>query len=68
MQSFLQMKSLCSLLFITFKPANNSNKDLERISKGVTQWEMNFNLDTTKQAQEVLFSPKSKEGSSSITV
>ena len=28
----------------------NLNKDLERISKRATQWKMNFNPDTTKQA------------------
>ena len=28
----------------------NLNKDLERISKWATQWKMNFNPDTTKQA------------------
>ena len=28
----------------------NLNKDLERISKWVTQWKINFNPDTTKQA------------------
>ena len=49
--------------------ANNLNKDLERISKRATQWKMNFNPDTTKQAQEVIFSRKSKKKSpSSITV
>ena len=36
-------------------------KDLERISKWATKWKMNFNLDTTKQAQEVIFSRKLKE-------
>ena len=41
--------------------ANNLNKDLERISKWATQWKMNFNPDTTKQAQEVIFSRKSKK-------
>ena len=43
-------------------------KDLERISKWATKWKMNFNLDTTKQAQEVIFSRKLKKGSSSVTV
>ena len=38
--------------------ANNLNKDLERIRKWATQWKMNFNPDTTKQAQEVIFSRK----------
>ena len=46
----------------------NLNKDLERISNWATQWKMNFNPDTTKQAQEVIFSRKLKKSSSSITV
>ena len=41
--------------------ANNLNKDLERISKWATQWKMNFNPDSTKQAQEVIFSRKLKK-------
>ena len=36
-------------------------RNLERISKWATQWKMNFNPDSTKQAQEVTFSRKSKE-------
>ena len=31
--------------------ANNLNKDLEKTSKWDTQWKMNFNPDTNKQAQ-----------------
>ena len=41
--------------------ANNLNKDLQRISYWATQWKMNFNPVTTKQAQEVIFSCKSKK-------
>ena len=40
--------------------ANNLNKDLER-SNWATQWKMNFNPDTTTQAQEVIFSRKLKK-------
>ena len=39
---------------------NNLSKDLEKISNWATQWKMNFNPDTTKQAQEVIFSRKLK--------
>ena len=39
----------------------NLNKDLERISNWATQWKMNFNPDTTKQTQVVIFSRKSKK-------
>ena len=39
----------------------NLNKDLEKISNWATQWKMNFNPDTTKQASEVIFSRKLKK-------
>ena len=49
--------------------ANNLNKDLQRIINWATQSKMNFNPDTTKQAQEVIFSRKlKKNSSSSITI
>ena len=37
------------------------NKDLEKISKWVTQWKVDFNPDTTRQSQEVIFSCKLKK-------
>ena len=37
------------------------NKDLIKISKWAYQWKMSFNSDITKQAQEVIFSQKSKK-------
>ena len=43
--------------------ANNLNKDLERISSWTTQWKMNFNPDTTKEAQKVILSHKLKKKS-----
>ena len=41
--------------------AQVTKTNLERISNWATQWKMNFNLDTTKQAQEVIFSRKVKK-------
>ena len=41
--------------------AQMTKTNLERISNWATQWKMNFNLDTTKQAQEVIFSRKVKK-------
>ena len=41
--------------------ANDLNKDLERIHKWAFQWKMKFNPDLTKQAQEVIFSCKTKK-------
>ena len=48
-------------LFAVQTSAKNLNKDLERIIKWATQWKMNFNPDTTKQGQEVIFSCKVKK-------
>ena len=34
------------------------NNDLKKIDEWAFQWEMNFNPDTNKQAQELIFSRK----------
>ena len=66
---FADDTSLFSVIHDIQTSANNLNKDLERISNWATQWKMNFNPDTTKQAQEVIFSCKVKKKSSfSITI
>ena len=65
---FADDTSLFSVIHDIQTSTNNLNKDLERISNWATQWKMNFNPDTTKQAQEVIFSRKLKKSSSSITV
>ena len=36
------------------------NDDLKKVNDWAFQWEMSFNLDLSKQAQEVIFSRKSK--------
>ena len=54
---FADDTSLFSAVHDIQTSANNLNKDLERISKWVTQW----NPDSTKQPQEVIFSRKSKK-------
>ena len=41
--------------------ANTLKKDLEKTRDWVEQWKMAFNPDTTKHAQEVLFSKKTRE-------
>ena len=58
---FADDTSLFSVIHDIQTSANNLNKDLERISNWATQWKMNFNPDTTKQAQEVIFSRKVKK-------
>ena len=58
---FADDPSLFSVIHGIQTSGNNLNKDLERISNWATQWKMNFNPDTTKQAQEVIFSRKVKK-------
>ena len=48
--------------------AQVTKTNLERISNWAIQWKMNFNLDTTKQAQEVVFSRKVKKKNSSSSI
>ena len=50
--------SLFSFMHDMQASASNLYKDLKRISDWPTQWKMNFNPDTTKQTQEVIFSHK----------
>ena len=59
--------SLFSVIHGIQTSANNLNKDLERISNWATQWKNNFNPDTTKQAQEVIFGRKVKKTSGNHT-
>ena len=40
--------------------ADNLNHDLDSIHQWAHQWKMEFNPDPTKQANEVLFSSKTK--------
>ena len=55
---FADDASLFSVIHDIQTSAKNLNKDFERISQWATQRKMNFNPDTTKQAQEVIFSRK----------
>ena len=41
--------------------ATNLNSDLSKINAWVIQWEMTFSPDPNKQAQEVIFSRKTKK-------
>ena len=58
MLSYLQIMHLYFSLLMTARPLN---KDLEMIHNWAFQWKMNFNPDPTKQAQEVIFSRKTKK-------
>ena len=42
--------------------SNKLNEDLSKISQWAYQWKMSFNIDVSKQAQEVIFSRKKNIG------
>ena len=52
--------SLFPVVHDTKTSADHPNKYLEIINNWVYQWKMNVNRDSTKQAQEVIFSRKAK--------
>ena len=58
---FADDTSLFSVVHDTQTSVNDLNKDLEIINNWAFQWKMNFNLDHTKQAHELIFSRKTKE-------
>ena len=55
---FADDASLFSVVENVNETTTNLNKDLEKINKWAHQWKMSFNPDSTKMAQEVLFSRK----------
>ena len=57
---FAEDMSLFSTVTDPNAMANQINNDLDDINTRAHQWKMNFNPDTTKQAQQVIFSCKSK--------
>ena len=50
-----------STVYSTNETADSLNNDLQKISEWAYQWKMSFNPDSTKQAQEVIFSRKLKK-------
>ena len=58
---FADDTSLFSVVHNLNTSTNNLNEDLKKINDWATQWKMSFNLDPTKQAQEVIFSHKIKK-------
>ena len=57
---FADDTSLFSVVHDINTSANDLNKDLASINNWAYQWKMSFNPDPTKQAQEVIFSRKTK--------
>ena len=53
--------SLFSVIHNLNTSTNNLNEDLKKINDWAIQWKMSFNPDPTKQAQEVIFSRKTKK-------
>ena len=58
---FADDNSLSFVVHDTQASANDPNEDLEIINNWAFQWKMNFNLDLTKEAREVIFGRKAKE-------
>ena len=55
---FTDDTSLFSVVKYMIKSANNLNNGLAKLSISPFQWKMNFNSDSTKYTQEVIFSLK----------
>ena len=57
---FADDNSLFSVVHDIHSSASDLNKDLKTINEWAFQWKMSFNPDPNKQAQEVIFTRKSK--------
>ena len=55
------MTRLFSVIHNLSTSTNNLNEDLKKINDWETQWQVFFNPDPTKQAQEVIFFRKIKK-------
>ena len=55
---FADDTSIFSIVQNVNTSASHLNSDLSKTSSWVFQWKMSFNPDSSKQAQEVIFSPK----------
>ena len=49
------------MVYDVTQSTNKLNDDLEKISNWFYQWKMIFNLDKSKQAQEIIFSRKTQK-------
>ena len=58
---FADDTSLFSVVYNANTTAKELNNDLVKINRWAYQWKMSFNPDPTKQAQEVIFSRKTKK-------
>ena len=62
---FADDTSLFSVIHDVDTSANELNNDLYQINKWAFQWKISFNPDPSKQAQEIIFSRKTKKFSHS---
>ena len=60
-KSFADNISLFLVIYDVVTSANELNNDLYQINKCSLQWKMSFNPDPRKQAQEIIFSRKTKK-------
>ena len=58
---FADDTSLFSVIYDVDASASELNNDLHQINKWAFQWKMSFNPDPSKQAQEIIFSRKTKK-------
>ena len=58
---FADYTSLFFVVHNAYTTAKELNNDLVKISRWAYQWKMSFNPDPSKQAQEVIFSRKTKK-------
>ena len=62
---FADDTSLFSVVFNVDVTSKELNDDLVKVQDWALRWKMSFNLDISKQAQEVIFSRKLKKNSTS---
>ena len=58
---FADDPSLFSVVHNITNSANLLNSDLSKIKEWALQWKISFNADSTKQAQEIIFSRKTSQ-------
>ena len=65
---FADNTSLFSVVYEENTYAKELNNDLKKVNDWAFQWKMSFNPDPNKQAQDVIFSRKSKRSTHSPLV
>ena len=63
---FADDTSLFSTITSLAISSSNLNEDLLKITQWAYQWEMSFNPDLTKQAQDIIFSRKKTDANDQV--